>query len=147
MPLPLMPSDLMRAARRSQPSSLHMGYAGYEEFFSHHEAIEIRFARQRAVKEPEDFWVACIRAAGGGDWFEHSDDLHERLRASCGEILTGEAMAAALRQVTGGKLPVLERKMLDNATQLQEMVLEWNFRAVILETPDAWWSTVWYTTA
>ena len=56
-------------------------------------------------------------------------------------------MAAALRQVTGGKLPVLERKMLDNATQLQEMVLEWNFRAVILETPDAWWSAVWYTSA
>ena len=82
MPLPLMPSELLRAAQRSQPSSFHMGYAVYEELFSHHEAIEIRCARQRAFKEPEDFWVACIRAVGKGDWFEQSDDLNERLRAS-----------------------------------------------------------------
>ena len=141
-----MPPDLLRAAQGSTPA-FHMSYASYEELFSHYEAIEIRFASIRAVQEPEHFWVACIRAVAGGDRFDHPYDLHERLMNSCGEVLTGEAIATGLRQVTGAKLPVLERKMLDNATQFQEMVLEWNFRAAILETPDGWWSAIWYTTA
>ena len=146
MPLPLQSPALLRAAQVSPPS-FHMSYAGYEEFFSHYESIEIRFAWRRSVKEPEDFWVACMRAVGGGDRFAHPDDLHKRLEDSCGDVLTAEAMVDPLRQVTGGRLPVMERKMLEKATQVQWMVLEWNFRAVILETPDGWWSAVWYTTA